>query len=257
MDRSVSAAPARGEALLLWAGLVAAFSPTIVDLVRHWIETPWSRYALVFPVLFAACAIREPRAAPRPAALGWVAAGLVLEVAAAFTGAMRWARPGLALAALGICRSSGFASPRAAVLLLFAVPAPAFAVHAGSALLDAALSEPIASFWRGAAGGGTVLGAAPAIHAHRGALALAPLLAGLAWYEAVLCRRPLSRALVASAAAALLAVLIVALGWFAAAGAAAAGFVSSAQWLTGPALWIPIAVTGIGVAEANRRRRAR
>jgi hypothetical protein len=229
-----SSAPTRSEALLLWTGLAAAFSPTILDLARHAIDTPWSRYALVFPVLFAISARRGARPAPRSEGVRWIAAGLAIEIAAAFTGAIRWARPGLALAAFGICQRCGIGSPRAAVLLLFAVPAPAFAVHDGGALLESALS----------------------LRAHRGALALAPLLAGLAWYDAVLCRRPLRWAIAASAAAALLAIPILVLMSLLAAGAAGAGWLRSAQWLSGPAPWIPIAAAGIGAAEWRWRRRS-
>jgi hypothetical protein len=239
-SRCDSGESAGNTSLLLWAGLAAAFSPTILDLFRHWSEEPWSRYVLVFPVLFAVCARREPRAERGRAGLHWIAVGLALEIVAAFHGAIRWARPGLALAAIGLCQRSGFGSPRDRVLLLFAVPAPAFAVHAGYAVLDTALLEPIAS-----------------CRVHRGALALAPLLAGLAWYEAALCRRPLGRALAASGAAALTAVPIAALASFASCCAAASGLTRAAQWLAGPALWIPLTAVAIAIAEWRWRRRAR
>lgn len=244
------------ESALLALGLVVAFSPTWIDWARHAVDTPWSRYALVFPVLFAVAARRErgaPEAAPR-AGLLYMAAGLAAELGAAFAGAIRWARPGLALAAFGWCRRTGLARPRTAALLLFAVPAPAFAIHAGSGALLRGWWAPVTAAWS-ALGSALPEGVGPGALGDRGALALAPLLAGVAWYDGCLQQRRLLPAALISAGCALAALPLAGLLLFAAAGAWTAGADPRQAGLVLRWAWLPVAATAIAWAEWRWRRR--
>ena len=58
----------RWRSALLWLGLVGAFSPVVVDLLRHCVAEPWSRYALVFVPMLAVC-IRQSQADARASAI--------------------------------------------------------------------------------------------------------------------------------------------------------------------------------------------
>ena len=242
-----------GEAVL-WIALGAAFSPVAFDLTRHWIEFPWARYSIVFPFLFVRCALRAERKRPAPAGLIWVIAGLALELAAAFAGAIRWARPGLAIAVIGMCQRLGLGRWPLWALVLFAVPAPNFIVELGAPGPATALAAIAAGGWLLL--GVDVDGAMRALDAvslfpNEHWLALAPLCAGLAWYEGILVARPVPRAIAASAAAAALAIPIELVARAVALGAAAAGATQSALALLGDATWIAVAAAGIALAESR------
>ena len=208
---------------LLAAGLVVAFSPTWVDLGRHWVETPWARYALVFPPLAAVAARRAP-AAGASSGLGWIGVGLAVELAAAFAGAIRWARPGLALSAFGWLRRGDFAAPRAATLLFFAVPAPAFLLRSAG------------------------MGAS--------SLSLVPLLAGIAWYEGCLFRRSWRSTALACGGAALAALPLALAVEVAKRGAVEAGLAASTAAALAGWLWLPVAVCALGWVELRWWRRS-
>jgi hypothetical protein len=260
LEPSRAAAPphARTGDAALWIALAVAFSPVAVDLVQHWGEFPWARYALVFPFLFVRCALRAERMRPVPAGLYWVVAALALELAGAFTGAIRWARPGLAIAVIGMCQRLGVGRWPLWALVLFAVPAPNFLVEIGAPGPATALAALAASGWRLL--GVDVAGAAQALDAvslfpNEHWLAIAPLCAGLAWYEGILLARPLPRTIATSAAAALLAIPIELAARAVAVGAAAAGLAPSALALLGDATWIAVAAAGVALAESHLRAR--
>jgi hypothetical protein len=227
------------------------------DLWRHLAENPWARYALVFPPLFVRCALRDGSAERARGGTLLIAAGLAMELAAVFAGAVRWARPGPVLAALGMCRREGVGSERTRLLLFFAIPLPAFVMKLGEGAAAMAMGKAaIALFggsdwtllgWQVRAGGETLLEMSPAW------LPLAPLLAGLAWYDAVLQRRALPAALVTCAAAAALALPVHTLGLGAALTLASWGERGLAEALVNDGVWL--GVTAIGVALAEWRLR--
>lgn len=254
--REAAEAPARSGEAALWVALAVAFSPVAIDLVQHWIEFPWARYAVVFPFLFVRCTLRAERTRPVPGGLIWVIAGLALELAAAFAGAIRWARPGLAIAVVGMCQRLGLGRWPLWALVLFAVPAPNFLVELGA-------PGPAVALAGIAAGGWLLLGVdvesamraldAGALFPNEHWLAIAPLCAGLAWYEGILLARPLPRAIAASAASAALAVPIELAARALAVGAAAAGLAPRALALLGDATWIAVAAAGVALAESRLR----
>lgn len=256
--------PTRGAALdsgILAAGLLLAFSPTLVDLGHHWLESPWARYSALFPVLFARCALREGGADPRRGALVWILLGLGIELVAALAGALRGGRVGLALAAFGLCRLRGLASARTALLLVGVVPVPASIVKLGSPELPALLLETATGLWSGLGAavsleGGAAVTAHGALYVGRyeSGIALAPLLAGLGWYDGVLRSRPLARTFAACAALALLAAPLQLLAVVGAVGLAALGHAGTAGALLPHLPWIAVAVTGVALCEARRRR---
>jgi len=115
-----------GWQLMLWLGLLVAFSPVWPDLLELLIEQPWSRVALVFPWL-AWMASREDsgRSAPTAWGRGLLVFGLAFELLAIGADVVRVARLGLGVAAVGLCLAGGWTSVRVALLLLWAVPMPA------------------------------------------------------------------------------------------------------------------------------------
>jgi hypothetical protein len=191
-----AAAASRGVALplgvklaLLGGGALLAFYPLTVDLARHLSAEPWARYALLFPGLFAWCALRTrgPVAASRSGAL-WIAAAVALQTLAIAGGVPRYGRPALPLALIGGARLLGLAPLRIALLPLLAIPIPTALVSVPSPALERIWLGLVAP-WLDAgalislrdpavmATGGTLI----LIHADAG-LPLAALLAGLAWY---------------------------------------------------------------------------
>jgi len=178
---------------VLWLGLVGAFSPVVVDLLRHCAEEPWARYALVFGPLLAVC-VRQSRAGARASADGylWLAVGVLIELVAIRADALRMARPGLALAVIGLCRAFGFAPTRAAALALWLIPVPSMLLWFFSPQLEMAVPRLVVP-WVGALGaplslqGSRVLGSSGVLvfRPSDGGLPLAALLSGLGWYAAV------------------------------------------------------------------------
>jgi hypothetical protein len=260
--RAHRARPSRLESALLWLALVLAFAPALLDLGAHVAATRWAHYAAVFPALAVYCALREERRAREPRGTLWIGAGLLIEVAAGFLGAIRWARPGLVLALLGMLRREGIGSWPARALWLFAIPMPAFLVRLGSGPLAYAMTEAVAAAWRAlglavsvergivhGAGGGVLV-----VPDHDW-LFLAGLLAGLAWYDGVRLRRPPLRSLGVCAAAVGLALPVQTTALFAAVGVAAAGGTGAAQWFVDHGVWIATALAAVLATEIRAQRR--
>ena len=126
---------------VLWLGVAGAFSPVLVDLLRHCAEEPWARYVLVFIPLLAVC-VRQSQAGARASADGylWLLVGILIELVAIRANAIRMARPGLALAVIGLCRGFGLASLPASVLAFWLVPVPS--------MILALLSPDLEMLWR-------------------------------------------------------------------------------------------------------------
>jgi hypothetical protein len=210
-----AARPARrGEAIALWAGLAVAFSPTLLDLVRHMAENPWARYAALFPFLFARCAFSEPERPPeRRDGYLWIGLGMGVELLGIFAGATRIGRVGLALAAIGLCRRFAMASWPTLILLVLAVPLPSIVLRWISPGAENALSS-VASGGLGALGLGIEFAGTRAFYGSQEFVlerfdsggGLVPLLAGLSWYHSLLLGTPARAAALRAAAAALLAI---------------------------------------------------
>lgn len=137
-------------AAVLWAGLLIAFSPVLLDLWGLWRDQPWSRVSLVFPALIFVAA-RHDTTPPGPASWGWalVLVGILLELLAVGGGIVRIGRLGLGAAAIGLCLARGWTSVRVALLFAWAIPMPASLLNLVSPLgewLQAALAETAIAF---------------------------------------------------------------------------------------------------------------
>jgi hypothetical protein len=181
--------------VLAVAALVAAVSPTLVELARQLVAEPATRYALLFPMLLVRAARHEKEATPSRAGYALLAAGLALELLGFGGGMPKLARPGLPLAVIGLCLALGLASWRTSLLALWIVPVPyavCSLVSPGLELLwyDGAVGLVNAVTGAGlaiapsrdflfdvVAGAGTL-----AVRSWEGGLPLAALLAGLGWY---------------------------------------------------------------------------
>ncbi len=119
-------APARRRRdWLLGLALLAAFSPTVLDLLRHWMLEPWSRYSALFLPLLAWCVHRGPASRRRVGAGALlIAGGLALQLLAVLAAAPRVARPALAAGLAGFLLVRGLAPPATALLAGFVVPVP-------------------------------------------------------------------------------------------------------------------------------------
>jgi len=193
--------PIRSEALL-WALLVAAFSPVLVDLASHLAAEPWSVYVLAFVVLFVAESRRAGYGEARPRlAFGLILAGLVLELVMVRAGWPRMARPGWVAAAFGLTQLVGRPAPWRATLLLWWIPVPQALLGLTHPLLAKALATP-GALGAGALGADVTLGpiagselaarlgdgladgALPLVPGDAG-IPLAVSFAGLAWWAAL------------------------------------------------------------------------
>lgn len=246
--------------MALWIALALAFSPVALDLGRHLAENPWTRYAVVFPLLFARLALRDERPPRAPIGTWAIVVALAWEVAATFAGAIRWARHAPILAAVGLCQREGIASWRSRALLLFAVPVPAFSVKLGERRVASLMGE-----WAAAVGslGGRSLelvgstiqaGADEVVVMNRAWLSLAALLAGLAWYDGALQNRPMLATVAVCAVAAALAWPIQALGLVAAVGLGLLGAHGLAQAWVHDGVWLSTALAGFALSETRLRR---
>ena len=193
----------------LWLALGAAFSPVLVDTGQHLVANPWARYALWFPLLFVRCARVDRRGARPLAGMVLIVSGLAIELAAAFAGVIRWGRPGAAIGAIGLTLWQGSGSWRSRVLLFFAVPLPAFLVKAARDWADPLVAWTVDAFCGSEAcamlGADLVRDGQILLTVDRSWLSSSALLAGLAWYHAILTGRRSTSALTASAFAAVLA----------------------------------------------------
>jgi hypothetical protein len=217
----------RPNPAVLWIALAAALSPVLVDLVRHWVSTPWSRYSAVFPLLLAVRIQSDPsRRAPAPDGWLWIGAALALELASAAGGVTKLARFALPLAVWGGFRLSGVSGPATAVLSAFAVPIPHVLNEMASPGLETGLAH-------GAARVARLFGASPQV------LEPPQLLVG---GQALLLRPPdggLS-----------LAALLGGLGWHAGLALREGGAVSARRALTWAALGIPLQAVAVTMAVA-------
>jgi len=254
----------RPGAATFWIALAAALSPVLVDLARHWSSTPWSRYSLVFPILFVA-RIRSEPSRPSPARDGWawIAAALALELVAVAGGVTKLGRAALPLAVWGGCRLYGLTGPATVVLVAFAVPVP----HGLNELASPALETGLA---HGAARVARLLGAAPQVLdppqlvVGREALALTPadgglpvvaLLAGLGWHAGLVLREGAVACARRALSWAALGIPLQAVALTGAVALTAVSGASAARALLTHAVWPAVAIAGLARARALARAR--
>jgi len=252
----------RGAALALWVGLLVAFSPTLLDLVRHLAENPWARYAALFPLLFARCALREPRrpTGHRDGSL-WVVLGMAMELFGILAGATRIGRVGLALAAIGLCRRFAFASWPSLVLLALAVPLPSVVLDWISPGTENGLLH-VASGGLGALGLGIEFEGTRAfcgtqelaLERFDSGGTLVPLLAGLSWYHSLMLGIPTKTALARAAAAALLAIPVQIVAIALALLTLPMGAAASGRLALTHAPWMALAAVSLVITELRFRR---
>jgi hypothetical protein len=250
------------RAALLWLGWAVAFSPVLRDLAQHLASNPWARYAVIFPLLFGVCALREPEpVARKPGGALLIALGLAAVLLAFFTGIVRYGRAGAALAAIGLCRRFALASGRSQVLLAFAVPVPGAVLRNTDPEVNGFLLELVAGALALTGLTFEVTGTDARLGEHVLSLGrpdtgipLMPLFAGLSWYAGCRLRRPAWRAAALACGAALLALPVqaVAIG-LALLGVAAGGAALSREALT-HAPWIAITAASIASTELRARR---
>jgi hypothetical protein len=254
---------AGGSKWLPWIALALAFSPVLLELGEHLASEPWTRYAALFPLLLARAAAAAPRR-PEASASGyaWIAAGAAVEIAGVGGGIPRFARPGLALAVIGLCRARGIADLRVAALALWMIPLPSTALGAASPALETALLRPAA--WLGRSAGLAERSEPPGLAGADGALLLQPpdgglplaaLLSGLGWYAALRAGEGTRAGLARAAGLGIAAFPLQALALVVGAGVLALGAPRAAELALRPGLW-PLAAAA-GVLWAERRSRVR
>jgi len=212
LRRDAGGAPARQPLLsnaVLLCAVGFAFSPVIVDLARHLVADPWSRYSAIFlPLLVVTAAREETTPPPHRAGYAWLVLGLAIALIAVAGGEPRFGRVGLPLGIIGLCRARGFGSWRTLPLAFWIVPIPNALNSLGSpeietlylrlaAAVTGVFGSTIAIEQATASAGGAVLELSGA----DAGLSLVALLSGLGWYASLRARSDL------------LACLARALGW--------------------------------------------
>jgi hypothetical protein len=177
--------------LLAWPALLVAFSPVLLELLRHVAAEPHARYVLVFaPLLTIAIVTSRDRVQPSSRGYVLLALAIVFEFFALRGDLARFARPAFALGTIGLCQVQGLAPLRTAALALWLTPVPSFVMSGlglQTALLGVAL--PLANLF----GAGLSLeestvvfpSGALEVQPSDGGLPLAALFSGLAWYASV------------------------------------------------------------------------
>ncbi len=232
----------------LWLALLVALSPTLHDLMGHWLLHSWSRYSLGFvPLLILAIRADSPGRPLRGPALALIAVCLVGQILASLASVIYVARPLAGAAVAGLLLYLGRGRPRSALLALCLIPVPSMLMNRwlGGAELARSAAEAAASLVSTL--GVSVQAVGPILTAGDLQLRVEPqwggvLLAlqglGLAWYYSVarnLSVRATATALVAAAILAFpvqLAVLVLsALALGAGQPTLAAALIDPGSWL--------------------------
>lgn len=250
-----------GSALLAVLALVAALSPTLVELGRHLAAEPATRYALLFPLLLVRAAHREEPATRSRAGYALLVAGLALELLGFAGGMPKLGRPGLPLAVIGLCRALGLASWRTSLLALWIVPVPYGVCGLVSPALELLWYGAASGLVNTAAGAGLALGPSRdflfevtgragvlAVRPWESGVPLAVLLAGIAWYAGRLRAAPVGPALRRAAWAAGVGLLLQAPIVVATVALLAGGHVAAAGAVRDHAFWL-VAAGGLVWAE--------
>ena len=253
----------RLEVLVLWTGLAFAFSPALVDLLRHMAEHPWARYAALFPFLFARSALTRPDRPPvRRDGILMIGVGIGLELLGVLASIPQIGRVGLALAAMGLCRLTALADWRQLLLLALAVPLPSAAFGLTSPVFELALASAASGCLDALGLGGIQIAEGAARYGDQelilkpfdGGAALVPLLAGVSWYGSLLLDIPVKRAMVLASWAVLLAfpVQMVAIAF--ALLSLPLGSANVGRWALSEVLWLVVAGVSLAMIERRVRR---
>jgi hypothetical protein len=195
--------PGRAMVTLYVAATACALSPVLLDLGRHWMEEPLVRYSSLFVPLsvwqLRSASRLEP---PRRDGYLWLGMAAVIVVVTVGGGFVRWGRPAIPLASVGLCRLLGGPRPSVALLTLFIVPVPTVVVDSLSPELPRALLALALPMSRLLCGGPAVQTAglewqqqafvveageaSLRIDAMDAGLSLVALCAGLGWLAAIL-----------------------------------------------------------------------
>ncbi len=179
---------------ILLGAVLMAFSPVLVDLGRHWLDTDWARYSFVFAPLLIWAIHRSPAQEPqRKLGLALVALSLAIQLLAAKGAVIEFARPAFPLSLIGLVLVTGVAPLRTALLALWIIPLPSFLTDlmGGSGLardLFAAVAEPLSRLGLDLEVTGRLLVSGEqelSIQATHAGLPLFVLLSGLGWYRAL------------------------------------------------------------------------
>lgn len=252
---------------LLWIALVVAFSPVIVDLVRHQIEAPWSRYGSLFVLLLPWAASRAGVGAPpRRDGYLWIAVGCAGALLTVGGGMPRLARPAMLLALVGLARLLGNPPLRVLLLAAWTIPLPHRSLDFASPALESAWLQLCSLPYALLGIEFTLDGVTAQIAGHSlslfdsdGGLPLVALCSGLGYYAALRTRRSLRERLRSAIVAGLFAIPLQMAGVVAALGLLAAGAPETARGLLSHGLWLSAAAFGLIRAErmawrADRRR---
>ena len=258
------AKPGRLEVGALCAGLLFAFSPSLVELLRHMLANPWARYAGLFPFLFA----RSVRARPgRPPLLGsgilWIGLGMAVELLGFLSGVPRFGRLGLVLAAVGLCRRLGRGAGSSWPLLVLAIPMPSVVFQLTSPGAEVALASIAGACLDSAGLAGGIEIAKGAVHygsqelvleRFDSGVALVPLLAGISWYGSVLRELPIRRALLRAFCAGVLAFPLQLVAIACALLSLPLGAANAGRWALSELPWLVAAGVGLAAIEWQLRR---
>ena len=250
--------------LVLWAALLAGFSPALAEFARGFANGSSPPSTLLAPVLILICVWWRvsPAESPRAAGAALIAAGLLCELAG--IGLRIWSLEwlGFPIAVTGMALWLGDPPWRVVVLAFGLVPVPVSLETAFTPAPETALLAGACAGWRAV---GLALSCVGPV-AHLGerhleltdaGITLAWVLAQLGWFVAV-CRgadaaRALRAALVGAAGALVVQpiAVAVAVGMFAAGSAPAA-----LAWLS-PGVWLACAAVALGVALRSGALRER
>jgi hypothetical protein len=182
------------SSLLLWLALLAGFSPVLVAFMRHEV---WSAPSstLAAPILIAICLWlgADTIERPRTGGAGLIAAGLLLELMGIALEIWTVAWLGFPVAVIGLALWLGRPSWRVAVLALGLVAIPESLRIAGSPGPESALLSGVCAAWHALGVDFSCIGPVARFADRRLELqpsdvgwTLAPLLAQLGWFCAVI-----------------------------------------------------------------------
>lgn len=124
---------------LLWIALIAAISPSLIDLGHHFLASPWTWYCLFFPGLFFAVARNEPQGQRRHLwGLALLLGGLALTLLPSLGGGelIRYGRPGIPLSVIGLALFAGRPSLQVSLMALWIIPIPSAALKIADPIIN-------------------------------------------------------------------------------------------------------------------------
>lgn len=244
--------------LLPWVALAAAFSPLLIEIAEHLRTEAWARYVLWFVLLVPLAILRHGGGAPaHRAGFVLIIAGLALQLLGIGGEFVRYARPALPLATVGLCLALGAAPLRVALLSAWWVPVPSLLLTLAKPALEnaqlglvagalAALGAPLEIEPLGVRSAGERLRLTAGINGPT----LLALLAGFGWYAGLRRQEAWPGLLRRAALWALAAIPIQLLALTVAVGALLA---AGGEAATAVLLWLPLPVGAAALALAEHQ----